>query len=100
MDKLKAILNSKHFPNRSEIAGGLAGIAAGLLASYLGLDAETSAMLVGLVMAAVIRLVPDSITDLAKRADTVIKENSGRITDLLITVGKDPDNKQVITKGE
>ena len=98
MSIIKKVLNSKHFPNQSEIAGGLAGIAAGLLSSYLKLDAETSAMLVGLVMAAVVRLVPDSVKDLAKRADTVIKENNGRITDLLITIGKDPASKTVVTK--
>ena len=98
MTVLSNILNSKHFPNQSEIAGGLAGIAAGLLSSFLGLDAQTSALLVGAAMALVIRVVPDSVKDLAKRADTIIKENNGRITDLLITVGKNPDIKTTIVK--
>ena len=86
---LKAILNSKHFPHRSEIAGGLAGIAAGLLSSYLGLDAQTSAALVGVVMALVVRFVPDSLQDMAKTADTVLKDKSGMITDILHKAGQE-----------
>lgn len=85
---LADILNSKHFPHRSEIAGGLAGIAAGLLSSFLGLDAQTSMALVGAAMALAVRFVPDSIKDMAKTADTVLKDNSGVITDVLFKAGQ------------
>ena len=80
---LKDVLNSKHMPTQSEIAGGLAGIAAGLLSSYLGLDAQTSMAIVGAAMALIIRIVPDRVEVAAKKVDDIVKNNSAAISDVL-----------------
>lgn len=83
MTILNKVLSSPLFPNRDAIAGGLAGLAAFFVAKFLKLDMETATALVGAVTVLVNHFTPLSVRDLAKEADTVIKDKGGNITDLL-----------------
>ena len=81
---LDKILSSKYFPNRDALAGGLAGILAFVITAATGLDNDTSMAVVTGIMALVFHFTPLSLRDLAKEADTVIKDKSGAISDILI----------------
>lgn len=83
MELLSKVLHSPHFPDRAALSGGVASIAAFLLSSYLHLDAQTSAALVGAAFALVNHFVPESVIDIARKADTVIKDDAGKVTDIL-----------------
>jgi hypothetical protein len=93
---LDKVLSSPYFPNRDALAGGTAGILAFALAKYTGLDHDTTLMLVTGLMGLVFHFMPLSMRDLAKEADTVIKDKSGAITDLIIKFdGRGTDVKSI-----
>ena len=82
-EKVVKVKESKWFPDRKAIAGGLTGLATFFVSAALGVDPETSAMLVGAAITIAHYFVPESISDKIKRADTVIKDKSGVVTDIL-----------------
>lgn len=60
---------NKYIPDRKFIAGGISGILAFALVTFLGLDAELASTLTGAAMALVFYLVPPSVKDIVKRVD-------------------------------
>lgn len=70
MEKFK-----KYLPDRKFVAGGLSGILAWVLVTFVGIDdVETATAIVGGLMAAVYYLTPPSVDDILKRVDGKIIE--------------------------
>lgn len=98
MSLLNKVLNSKHMPDRAALAGGLAGIVAFLLSSFTGLNANEAMAFVMASIVIVNHFTPESVKDLARKGDTIIKDNAGNITDILIKVGGASGNEQVVVQ--
>lgn len=64
----------KWFPDRKYIAGGVSGVVAYFLSTYLEMPAEQAMGITGSVWAAVTYFVPPSVDDVLKRVDGEIMD--------------------------
>jgi hypothetical protein len=62
----------KWIPDRKFLSGGIGGILAWALATYLGMDQEIATQIGAAVGAAIAYLVPPSVKDIIKRVDDTI----------------------------
>jgi hypothetical protein len=77
------LLRSKFFPSRKTITTGLTGMLAYYLVIFFHISPDVAAGIVAAASTLISYVIPPSVTDLARHADYVITDVTGKVTDLM-----------------